>query len=636
MKCEECENLASQICLNCEESLCGLCDTKLHSGGNRKLHERKKICKRCEVASTGFCESCEEDICHFCLFFHMGHSVSSKKKTCAYWENVGLELKDCEKVLEKVLGFSPNLVKVYGEHWETRVKNMVNIQVPGEFLDILGGDLQNDSRFGVTQALIITDSQVNQVVFANPNIDYYHISPRTLKTRRIGPVYLLEAITKNFASGKILLKLENFLIKQSEKQEIPQSEVILQVEILLSQGKIILNNKEFGEYLLQSISVKVTQIDEKVFLAVLRSLKKDEIFPCEKAIQSRIREAFDLKFSNFQWISLLSHMKTLKSTSDFTFFSTSEIFKFQEIPYEEEKTYVIYPSDEQWASSDQFGDFFSVKKSQEYQEMLLFLSDFFTKGQKVNTLTGGKYGCALLLKYFSTKSLKSQSLGKIIYMVQIAINEDIIRYQKTLLLWSANYHTNLSEKTRKARLQTVKEEIIKLVKNKPAGVPLAQIPTNLKKKVKFQVKIPELGFKKLKDLLKTIPEIVLRPGQNKNPSAFFNSIPATIPEIQYKISEIMEKNTYCINEEKLLCDLFHKFGPIDWSIYTSKSLINFIDNYCKSIRVMKVGNENILIGRETEREELSISTYNSEYFLIADNEEKCNEYHLLDIELFDN
>ena len=403
---------------------------------------------------------------------------------------------------------------------------------------------------------------------------------------------------------------------------------------LVNNEKIIIHCREFGDVKLEQISLQVKEIDSKVFLAVLRSLKLDEIFPCEKAIQSRIREAFNLKLTQSEWSNLINFMEKVKSETNFTFFShnLSDLqFLFQRISYKEEITYAIYPKGEEWASSDQFGDASVIKQTPEWGEMIKFLYDFFTKDGKIITMTGGKYGCAALVKNFGSNALKNISLGKLSFMIQLAINQDIIRYQKTLLIWTASYPIILSDKIISDRIKIIKEEVIKLLKPRVSGLPLAQIPVYLKRKLKFQLKISELGFKKLKDLLKTFPEITLKPDNCKKPSAFYNPLPTTITEIQYNINDILEKNKYCINEYKLNAEIIERIGKINWIVYKSKSLIGFIDEFCKNIKLMKVGNEYIFIGRETDKEELSISTHNSEYFIVTDNEEKCNDYVFLDI-----
>ena len=221
-------------------------------------------------------------------------------------------------------------------------------------------------------------------------------------------------------------------------------------------------------------------------------------------------------------------------------------------------------------------------------------------------------------------------------MVQIAINEDIIRYEKTQLIWTANYPTVLAQDTINERVKQLKDTVVNMLKSRSNGIPLAQIPLILKRKLKFQLKISELGYKKLKDLLKTIPEVTLKSDSCKNPCAFYSIIPATIFEIQTIVNEVIGQNQFSVMESKLSKELGKRLGKIDWEVYETSGLISFIELYCKNISVMPVGNEYICIGRESESEDITISNHNSEYFLVTDTtDEKC-DYHLLDMNSFDN
>lgn len=59
---------------------------------------------------------------------------------------------------------------------------------------------------------------------------------------------------------------------------------------------------EFGEIYL-SLTFEIISVE--IFVWVLKSLEKDEMTPNEKAIQSRIKEAFSYKINNIIWEKLL-------------------------------------------------------------------------------------------------------------------------------------------------------------------------------------------------------------------------------------------------------------------------------------------------------------------------------------------
>ena len=53
----------------------------------------------------------------------------------------------------------------------------------------------------------------------------------------------------------------------------------------------------------------------------------------------------------------------------------------------------------------------------------------------LRAIPGGRYGCAQFAKTWGPFELRQCSLGKLSQMVQKAISDDILRYQKTLLVW---------------------------------------------------------------------------------------------------------------------------------------------------------------------------------------------------------
>ena len=50
-----------------------------------------------------------------------------------------------------------------------------------------------------------------------------------------------------------------------------------------------------------------------------------------------------------------------------------------------------------------------------------------------NAIPGGKYGCALLLKYYYSKHFEDISLGKIIAMVKKSLEDWFFIHHKTLI-----------------------------------------------------------------------------------------------------------------------------------------------------------------------------------------------------------
>lgn len=77
-----------------------------------------------------------------------------------------------------------------------------------------------------------------------------------------------------------------------------------------------------------------------------------------------------------------------------------------------------------------------------FKEFHSFLESYFSgkedgdssTGGEEKCIPGGRYGCAQFLKACGTPNLIACPLGKLAQFIQYAINEDILRYQRTLLV----------------------------------------------------------------------------------------------------------------------------------------------------------------------------------------------------------
>ena len=227
----------------------------------------------------------------------------------------------------------------------------------------------------------------------------------------------------------------------------------------------------------------------------------------------------------------------------------------------EVKTYLIYPEGDKWNGVD--GKANSVD-SELYQEFVNFLEEYFTseleefwekygfpttlsednknnhripKTQKqrssvesnemnpigmhaaaydenTRAIPGGRYGWAQFVKSWGPPILRQLSLGMFSQMIQKAITEDLLRYQKkTLLVWTASIDKDITwglytqeeiimkrEEIIK-KLAAVKMAIIDTLLKHPDGISLAQLPNHLKTRLNFSLNLAELGFAKLKDLI---------------------------------------------------------------------------------------------------------------------------------------
>lgn len=205
-----------------------------------------------------------------------------------------------------------------------------------------------------------------------------------------------------------------------------------------------------------------------------------------------------------------------------------------------------------------------------------FLEAYFSK--QTAAIPGGRYGFAQFLKLYGCDYLKNLSLGKLSYMVQLAIDDSILKYQRALLTLASKLESNMLIKT--PQLFIIQKNILEILKENPNGLQLAQIPLLLKKKIDFQLDLTSLGFSKLKDFLATIHNVRIELNSANQPFAIYKP-ELNSYEIVSEISEIM-KNDQDFNtiEHKL----FLVFGYINWQIFKCDSIEDFFNqNFSKNI-----------------------------------------------------
>lgn len=104
--------------------------------------------------------------------------------------------------------------------------------------------------------------------------------------------------------------------------------------------------------------------------------------------------------------------------------------------------------------------------------------------EEVRAIPGGRYGCAQFVKICGPTRLRSCSLGKLAQLVQFAVKEDILRYHKTLLVWTTTVdkHKKLAEEVQKeknhkdaveVKLLLVKNALIEILAESKNGMSLA-------------------------------------------------------------------------------------------------------------------------------------------------------------------
>jgi hypothetical protein len=445
---------------------------------------------------------------------------------------------------------------------------------------------------------------------------------------------LIELFKEQSEKGNLMYDFSNVIRALQLRVRITNDQASTVLKNAERLGLIHITKRQFGN--MRSfifVSLKLEGVSLECLLWVLRSLKNDEMMPTERAIQSRMKEVFDLKPSTTQWNNLLEaarnrlrekhqHSRSApleKPEIQFSLFGHSPAdsqpcppavqipnFVVNDMfdPVTGTETCVIYPEGEEWVALDQHtkvGDVLKIKDTEEWQEFVRFLESYFAEDKKAKkklgkkieddskAIPGGRYGCAQFLKMCGPPVLKKCSLGKLSYMVQLAINDDLLRYQRTLLIWTPVNQKRSFEDDSAKKLKAVQRSIIELLSESRNGISLAQLPLHLKRSLTFSVDLTELGFAKLKDLLQTIPEVTIELRGTNHPFAVLaegaktldsrsqeNTFTNDVDDLVKAMSNVLHDNRFGVTGPRLEALLSEKFGHmIDWRIFDSANIYDF-------------------------------------------------------------
>lgn len=409
-------------------------------------------------------------------------------------------------------------------------------------------------------------------------------------------------------TGSLMTSLEELAGLLSKQCGMSSEHAMFTLKSAVQLRLVNVTERKFGklkEVAYASLLLKSLSLEG--LLWTLRSLKVDEMMPTERAIQSRVKETFEFKPSPEAWANLMEVCRTgdakghfhsysapledfLLSSEGVTQHSIPE-FRLKEFtdPISGVETHLVYPKDEQWEGFDQYikeGDVLNIKETVEWGAFYEFLSNYFLskhrKADEGRGMPGGRYGCAQFLQHCGPPCLKSSSLGKLVYIVQLAINEDLLRYHKTLLIWMPFSASSQSREVLRKKLGTLRATMIELLKHSRGGVSLAQLPFILRKKLPFHLDLHELGFPKLKDFLKTVPNVEIEVRGANHPFALYNpQVP--VPRILASLEGILND---CLSglpgpeAEELL--RFTLGRQPRWDDYNSATIYEFIRKHGKS------------------------------------------------------
>lgn len=637
MNCEECESVKAKVlCLDCDEALCQECESALHKGGKRKAHLRPVICSSCRKEASEECLECQVNICSGCQKDHKWHQrlkFKQFKRLGVFWDLESCKPRPGEielvlKELNQRLG-TPEVIRAYGQEQLPGIQVISHKGIKDAEAIFL--DISVQASSGLTHILLVSahgetlkhhlmqlksnlphvDIMIsNSILPLNPQpvetfcAEARHSPPKSRHSefsRANWPLEFQKFPVQNSTVNKFTQYLREeayrgvvvhdlYEVRKtlSRKFELPQNEVVDILKETEKQQLIHATKRDFGDLgSFVNISLLVKRVSLECLLWALRSLMLDEMLPSEKAIQSRIKEAFGLKMNNADWNLLMQKIRSHSHSSSafgrsYLFGCRNSLPKFDiktvSEPVSGNETNLIYPRGEEWVALDQnskYGDFLNIKETQYWKDFKGFIKNYFMSRQSrdARAIQGGKYGCAQFLKLCGPSSLRDFSLGRLSYMVQLAINDDIVRYQKTFIVWSKDYKSNASQLEVKQKLNSVKSAIVKILSKQT--VTLAQLPNFIKKELGYSPDLVELGFPKLKDLLESISEVKIERKSNDQPYAVLQRNEAE--EVLKCIKFILSEYKFGLSESSLEKVLNSKGKLVNWSQFRCSSLAEFIE-----------------------------------------------------------
>lgn len=647
MKCEDCTKQEAQlICIECEELFCLACDSSIHKGGKRKSHSRLPVCSYCKSPATEECKDCSSRNCTNCKHFHKGHRtvcISSPRSLGVFWDisNFSSQQSSINAALTEISYriANPKFMKLYSDNWVR--PNMPNIaEVVFRYgispLDALFLDVSLLANSGLTHILIIapqvlelrekllhlkaTSTKVMAAVRTGPLV-FYETNEEASKIfdDRKGAVWdinlridksfyvncgesrvkeICQYLVQEAEFGRIMVERVEVVEKISNKLRISYEESNDLLDLarnrrLVNEIKIEYSgwgskksyqalSSQYSSKIYTMYSIKVPYLCYKVLSWVVNSLKLDEISPLKRIIKSRLKKVFSLSLSNEDWYKITRKSQIhSRSNSSSSKPSTLYFRKFKK---------KLYNTFETWHGLESLKtDSFNIRTSDYWDEYLNFFERYFSEHFK-ETIPMGRYGCSLLLKLSGPDSLKSLSLGKLLHMTNLAIQDDYFRYQQKSLIWSKDFKLldNLSFK----KLEDMKKHIITLLSQYPQGLNISCIPVLLKKKLHVVLNLQDFGYKKLKEFLISFSEIQvhLQIASIKVKSVIDKDKLAEI------IAEIIKEKEYGVTESILQATLQIRINQsIDWTIYDVASCEEFVKKYSRSsIEVLRTPEYNIL------------------------------------------
>jgi hypothetical protein len=346
------------------------------------------------------------------------------------------------------------------------------------------------------------------------------------------------------------------------------------------------------EKVLVFYSVHFEEVTQNLINWVVKSLVFDELTVSKKTVASRIKKVFGIWVGEEEWKGLKFKFFTERRTKSL---STGKRICFQNVK-KNNKGLDSYKNDH-----------FSIRHSDCFEEFLLFVEGYYNNHYRQGVQMS-RFGLALIVKYSGPHSLRFLSIGKLIYMTNLCINEGLLRVNSGKIFWTKDF--KILDSHLYSKFKDLKQKIIETIL-KSENLNLSNLRQKLKSMKNTEINLNEFGYSKLRDLMKSIPEIELSNQCLKLKSKVIMN-PEKIVDL---IEDIVKSKEYAITEAVLQATLQTRLNhSIDWNDYNVKSCAEFIKEYSKAeIQVLKT-RECIMLFKTNEQKTYSFFFPFKSYF----------------------
>lgn len=312
---------------------------------------------------------------------------------------------------------------------------------------------------------------------------------------------VIDVLCEAAQSGDLFRPYEELLRATGERSGRGRADCQAMLERAVKSGNVRLYHRLPLPNGALFVSLNLAELSVKALLWAIFSLQQDLMTPSDTQVLSRLKEAFAINITAKDWRKFVTAIADKKPLQDKL--NTHVPAQYQlSVQKADDGTLLFELAGLKW----RFEDNADVSAyDPQYRALVAFFEKELGEGGEVQ---GGKYGCAVLAKIKGPPPLRECSLGRLCTLVKAALQNQVLVHRKTSVTW--NHQVEIDERKKNLRtfeLQTAVLEIMK--EHSERGVPLAQLPFMLERRLGSPPDLTSLGFNKLKDFLTTLDDYLL-------------------------------------------------------------------------------------------------------------------------------